>query len=93
MPIGHANIINFIRYDHGLETIAGEMAEILKRNLPGTWLLQYDALVDGPYVDFLKKNITPEHEVGLWFEINHRHCNDAAVKFRGEKPELDDFHD
>jgi hypothetical protein len=85
--IGRANIINFIRFDHGMTTVKGEMEEIVKRGLPATWLLQYDALAAGPYVEYLKANMQANHEVGLWFEVNRRHCNDAGVKFKGEIPE------
>ncbi len=86
-PIGRANIINFIRFDHGMTTVEGEMWEILKRGLPATWLLQYDALVSGPYVNFLKAQIIPNHEIGLWFEVNRRHCDDAGIHFNGETPD------
>jgi len=85
-PLGRANIINFIRFDHGMTTVEGEMQEILSRGLPATWLLQYDALSMGPYVSYLKANMPPNHEVGLWFEVNRKHCQDAGVTFRGEIP-------
>jgi hypothetical protein len=84
--MGRANIINFIRFDHGMTTVEGEMQEIVKRGLPATWLLQYDALAMGPYVAYLKANMQPNHEVGLWFEVNRKHCQDACVQFRGEIP-------
>jgi hypothetical protein len=92
-PLGRANIINFIRFDHGMTTVAGEMGEILKRNLPATWLLQYDALAAGPYVEYLKSTMAKNHEVGLWFEVNRRHCDDAGVRFRGELPEPENTQD
>jgi hypothetical protein len=85
-PPGRANIINFIRFDHGMTTVEGEMREIAGRNLPATWLLQYDALAMGPYVDYLKANMPADHEVGIWFEVNRKHCQDAGVHFRGEFP-------
>jgi hypothetical protein len=91
--LGRANIINFIRFDHGMTTVEGEMQEILRRNLPATWLLQYDALAAGPYVDYLKANMTADHEVGLWFEVNKRHCDDAGVAFRGEIPDPSNTQD
>lgn len=92
-PHGRANIINFIRFDHGMATVEAEMWEILKRGLPATWLLQYDALAAGPYVDFLKANAARNHEVGLWFEVNRRHCQDAEVPFDGEIPETGNAFD
>lgn len=91
--IGHANIINSIRFDHGITTVVGEMTEILKRKLPATWLLQYDALTAGPYVDYLQTTMDKSHEVGLWFEVNRRHCEDAGVRFRGELPEPENTQD
>jgi len=84
---GRANIVNFIRFDHGMTTVEGEMREVLKHGLPATWLLQYDALVAGPYVEYLKGQVAANHEIGLWFEVNQRHCLDAGVRFRGEVPE------
>ncbi len=84
---GRANIINFIRFDHGIATVKGEMQEIVRRDLPATWLLQYDALTMGPYVKFLKEHMPGNHEVGLWFEVNRKHCQDAGVRFKGEIPE------
>lgn len=82
-----ANIMNFIRGDHGLETVVGEMNEIVKRRLPATWLLMYDALVDDDYLSYLKQNIAENHEVGLWLEICKPQCDDADVRYHGWKPD------
>lgn len=85
------NIVNFIRYDDHrypqrdlLEPVIRQMELLKKASLPCTWLLQFDALIAGPYVDFLKANLPPTHEVGLWFEINRMHCDAAAVPFHGQ---------
>ena len=59
------------------------MEIILRERLPATWLLQFDALVAGPFVDFLKANMAKDHEVGFWFEMNEKHCNAAGVNWRG----------
>ncbi|AHF90678.1 hypothetical protein OPIT5_11185 [Opitutaceae bacterium TAV5] len=84
------NIVNFIRYDDPrdpaldlLEPVVRQMQLLREAGLPCTWLLQFDALVAGPYVDFLKANLPDNHEVGLWFEINRMHCDAAGVVFRG----------
>ncbi|MDR1282091.1 MAG: hypothetical protein LBK99_14915 [Opitutaceae bacterium] len=84
------NIVNFIRYDDPrdpaldlLEPVVRQMQLLREAGLPCTWLLQFDALVAGPYVDFLKANLPDNHEVGLWFEINRMHCDAAGVAFRG----------
>ncbi|NLG27875.1 MAG: hypothetical protein GX557_08175 [Chloroflexi bacterium] len=93
------NIINFIRYDEPrvpaldlFEPVREQMRLLKAHGLTCTWLLQFDALVAGPYVDFLKAEMPPTHEVGLWFEINRMHCEAAGIPFRG-RPGLNwDYH-
>src|ERR1044072_9919719 len=60
-----------------------QMEIMLQHNLPATWLLQFDALVTGPFVEFLKKDMPKGHEVGIWFEMNELHCKAAGVQWRG----------
>ncbi|XHR28371.1 MAG: hypothetical protein ACFUZC_20930 [Chthoniobacteraceae bacterium] len=93
------NIVNFIRYDDPrepqrdlLEPVARQMELLRLSGLPCTWLLQFDALVAGPYTDFLKANLPANHEVGLWFEINRMHCEAASVPFRGKEGVNWDHH-
>jgi len=83
------NVVNFLR---GVEPrgpmnlflpLQKQMEISLRLNLPTTWLLQYDALVTGPFVEFLKKNMAKDHEVGIWFEMNRLHCEAAGVEWRG----------
>lgn len=83
------NVVNFIRaveprgpMDLFLP-VQKQMEISLKNNLPTTWLLQYDALVSGPFVDYLKTHMAKDHEVGIWFEMNEMHCKAAGVKWRG----------
>lgn len=83
------NVINFIRAIEPrfktdlLLPVQKQMEIILPLNLPATWLLQYDALVSGPFVKYLKENMAKNHEVGFWFEMNEMHCRDAGVEWRG----------
>ncbi len=83
------NVINFIR---GVEPrgpvdlllpVRRQMETVLAEKLPATWLLQYDALVAGPFVEFLKTHMAKDHEVGIWFEMNEMHCKAAGVNWRG----------
>ncbi len=60
-----------------------QMEIILENRLPATWLLQFDALVSGPFVKFLKDHMAKSHEVGFWFEMNEKHCRAAGVEWRG----------
>lgn len=83
------NVINFIREIEPrfkmdmMLPIQKQMEIILKHRLPATWLLQFDALVSGPFVPFLKIHMAKDHEVGFWFEMNERHCKAAGVEWRG----------
>jgi hypothetical protein len=92
------NIMNFIRAEEPRENtdlikpVREQMALIKTHKFPATWLLQYDALVEGPYVEFLKTEMPPDHETGIWFEMNRKICDDAGITWRG-KPEWEwDYH-
>lgn len=93
------NIINFLRYDEPrvptldlFEPVVEQMRLLKRHTLPCTWLLQFDAMVAGPYVAYLKAEMPPTHEVGLWFEINRMHCDAAGVPFRGRAELKWDYH-
>lgn len=92
------NIMNFIRGDEPrepidlMEPVRQQMALIKKYGFPATWLLQYDALVQGPFVEFLKAEMPPDHEVGIWFEMNRRICDDAGLAWRGNPNWEWDYH-
>jgi hypothetical protein len=83
------NIVNFIRAIEPrfktdlLLPVQKQMEIILEHNFPATWLLQYDALVSGPFVQYLKEHMAESHEVGFWFEMNEMHCRAAGVNWRG----------
>jgi hypothetical protein len=88
-PVRCINIVNFLRGVEPREPVdlllplQKQMEVILEHRLPATWLLQFDALVSGPFVEFLKAHMPPEHEVGIWFEMNEMHCRAAGVEWRG----------
>ncbi|MBS1454476.1 MAG: hypothetical protein HP002_13945, partial [Lentisphaeria bacterium] len=71
------NIVNFIRAVEPrfreepdlFEPVRREMELAKQHALPATWLLQYDALVKGPYVDFMKREMPESHEAGCWLEV------------------------
>ncbi|MBS1724815.1 MAG: hypothetical protein JSS66_17875 [Armatimonadetes bacterium] len=84
--------INFVNFIRGVEPrfatdlllpISSQMQLLKGASLPVTWLLQYDALVSGPFVPFLKDNVGDGHEVGFWFEMNEMHCRAAGLEWRG----------
>ncbi len=66
-----------------MRPVREQMRLVKQYGLPATWLLQFDALVSGPFVPFLKANMESDHEVGFWFEMNEKHCRAAGVEWRG----------
>lgn len=92
------NIMNFIRAEEPREfcdlfqPVKEQMGLIRKHGLPATWLLQYDALVEGPFVEFLKSEMPVNHEVGIWFEMNRKICDDAGIAWRGNPKWEWDYH-
>lgn len=83
------NIVNFIRAEEPrepidlVEPIREQMRLIKEHEFPATWLFQYDALVEGRFVEFLKAEMPPDHEAGIWLEMNRAICHDAGVQWRG----------
>ena len=94
----YINIMNFIRAEEPREPmdlmkpVREQMALIKAHKFPATWLLQYDALVEGPFVEFLKAEMPPDHEVGIWFEMNRKICDDAGLAWRGNPNWEWDYH-
>ena len=92
------NVMNFIRAEEPrenvdlIEPVRRQMALIKARKLPATWLLQYDALVAGPYVELLRNEMPADHEIGIWFEMNRDICRDAGIAWRGNPSWEWDYH-
>ena len=90
------NIINFIRLceprDEKIteqvlyDTVAKQVEIMQKNNLGGTFLLQYDALVDTRYQTLLKSLPDDSFEIGAWWEITQPHIEKAGMKWRGRYP-------
>jgi len=90
------NIINFIRLleprdpkiteDVLYQTVV-KQAEIMKKyKLSGTFLLQYDALIDPRYQKLLKSLPRDYFEIGAWWEIPQPLVKKAGLKWRGRYP-------
>ena len=98
IPLRAINIMNFIRAVEPREPmnlvqpVKEQMALIKAHGFPATWLLQYDALVMGPYVDFLKAEMPSNHETGVWFEMNRKLCDKAGIAWRGHPKWEWDYH-
>jgi hypothetical protein len=87
------NIINFIRLteprdakiteDVLYQTVVSQIGFMRKYKLKGTFLLQYDALMDIRYQELLKKLPSDSFEIGGWWEMPRPFILDAGLKWRG----------
>lgn len=90
------NIVNFIRQleprdaaiteDVLLETVRSQINLFSRYNLPASYLLQYDALINLRYQQLLKEHLNPGSEIGAWWEITQPHVEAAGLKWRGRYP-------
>jgi hypothetical protein len=91
------NIVNFIRdieprdpdnitKDVLYQTVAKQIELMNKHQLGGSFLLQYDALMDERYQDLLKKLPKGIFEIGAWWEIPQPLVEKAGMKWRGRYP-------
>lgn len=90
------NVINFIREleprNFGIssqdlyEATYQESQQMKAYGIKGTWLIQYDALIDTKYQQLLKSEIARGSEVGGWWEITQPHVEAAGLEWRGRYP-------
>ena len=90
------NIVNFIRLleprdpeitQEVLYQTVVQQVEIMKKyNLPGTFLLQYDALMDPRYQKLLAALPQKSYEIGAWWELPQPLIEKAGLKWRGRYP-------
>ncbi|MDP9081076.1 MAG: hypothetical protein M3O71_26970 [Bacteroidota bacterium] len=90
------NIVNFIRLleprdpqiteDVLYQTVVKQVEIMKKYKLGGTFLLQYDALLDSRYQTLLKSLPKGSFEIGAWWEIPQPLVENAGMKWRGRYP-------
>lgn len=90
------NIINFVRQcEPRIEWITEDVlyqttvqqVEIMKKHqLRGTFLLQYDSLIDPRYQALFKSLPAGSFEIGAWWEIPQPLVEKAGLKWRGRYP-------
>jgi hypothetical protein len=90
------NIVNFIRLleprDSGItqdvlfQTVASQIRLMRENRLGGTFLLQYDALMNPRYQELLKGLPDSNFEIGAWWEITQPHVERAGLHWRGRYP-------
>lgn len=89
------NIINFVRDCEPrsgrdeittnvlYQTVANQVDMMKKYKLKGTFLLQYDALIDPRYQELFKSLPAGSFEIGCWLEIPQQLVEKAGLKWRG----------
>lgn len=90
------NIINFIRLleprdakiteDVLYQTVVQQVRIMKQYKLSGTFLLQYDALMDSRYQTLLKSLPKDSFEIGAWWELPQPLVEKAGIKWRGRYP-------
>lgn len=91
------NIVNFVRLleprpvvgqgeELLYETVVNQIELLNRHGMPGTFLLQYDALITPRYVALMKEQLGPDSEVGAWWEITQPHVEAAGMTWRGRFP-------
>lgn len=86
------NIINFIRgieprEDVDLITPVREQIKLMKElRLRGTFLIQYDALINPEYQELMKALDPAQFEIGVWYEIVQPMVEKAGIKWTGRFP-------
>ncbi len=86
------NIYNFIRMSHvepsvfipdDFETVRKQMILIRQYDLPATYALKYDALMEPRYQELIKTYAGSRDEISAWWEITEALCVKAGVDFCG----------
>ena len=90
------NIVNFIRLleprdariteDVLYQTVVKQVEIMKKYHLGGTFLLQYDALMDKRYQTLLASLPKGTFEIGAWWEIPQPLVENSGMKWRGRYP-------
>ncbi len=88
------NIVNIINFIRGCEPrcqvdlikpVQEQLNLLSKYDFPGTFLFQYDALINPSFTDLFTEH-DPKIEIGVWFEIVEPLCNAAGIEWRGRFP-------
>lgn len=84
------NIIHFIRGVEPrdpnlnlLEPVENQLRLLKEHNLPGTFLIQYDAMMQPEFVSLLKDAENKNIEIGGWFEVVQPLVEKAGLAWRG----------
>ena len=93
------NILFFLRNEE-LRIPQLDLFEVFKKQVtlankydfPATYLFEYDALIDERYIEYIKKYINGQSEIGGWWEIVKPLCEKADIRWRGREDHNWDWH-
>lgn len=86
------NIVNFIRACEPREVVdlyepVLEQIRVMRENgLRGTFLVQYDTLLDNRFTDILKSLDPAQFELGVWHEIVQPETEKLGIEWHGRYP-------
>jgi len=90
------NIINFVRQcepridwiteDVLFETVVEQIKILNQYHLKGSFLLQYDALMDSRYQELFRDLPAGQFEIGAWWEIPQPLVENSGLQWRGRYP-------
>lgn len=63
-----------------LDAMRDQIRAVTDRKLAVTWLIQYDILSDEPVLKLLK-DLPPDHEIGIFLEVDETLARDAFVPY------------
>jgi len=75
-----------ITEDEIYNTVVNQVEILKKHHLKGTFLLQYDALMNSRYQQLLKSLPSDSFEIGAWWEIPQPLVENAGMVWRGRYP-------
>lgn len=67
--------------DTPIKNLEGQLETIKTKNLPATWLLQYDTLSDDEIINLLKSQ-DEKQEIGAFLEVSEKWATDAKVSYK-----------
>ncbi len=96
------NIVNIVNFIRGAEPrarkrdlaapVRGQIELMKKYDLPGTFLVQYDAMIREDIAEMLLALDEEQFEIGIWLEMNQPHVEAAGLKWRGREGFEWDWH-
>ena len=79
MRVSHVEPSRFIQDDY--ETIKNQIITNKQYQIPGSYALKHDVLIEKRYQNIFKTSIDENDEISAWWEITEELCHRAGVNF------------